>query len=106
VSPLAALLWLAFSAVYQQAENYLIAPVVYRRAIQVSPLVTIVAVLVGAALLGLLGALLAIPAAAALQLVVEDLRASGARAAKRSDASAQTSSRPRPESATSTTATP
>ena len=106
VSPLAALLWLAFSAVYQQAENYLIAPVVYRRAIQVSPLVTIVAVLVGAALLGLLGALLAIPAAAALQLVVEDLRASGARTAKRADAGAQTSSRPRPESATSTTATP
>jgi hypothetical protein len=41
----------------------LILPVVYRRAVQVSPLATIVAVLIGGTLLGLLGALLAIPAA-------------------------------------------
>jgi predicted PurR-regulated permease PerM len=106
VSPLAALIWLAFSVVYQQAENYLIAPVVYRRAIHVSPLVTIVAVLVGAALLGLLGALLAIPAAAALQLVVEDLRASGAGVATGSGASAQTTPPLHPTTATSPTATP
>jgi predicted PurR-regulated permease PerM len=75
VAPLTAVLWLVYCVLYQQVENYLIAPVVYRRTVQVSPLVTILAVLVGAALLGLLGALLAIPAAAATQLVVEDLRA-------------------------------
>ncbi|MDA0159876.1 AI-2E family transporter [Solirubrobacter ginsenosidimutans] len=75
VSPLAAALWLAYAIVYQQAENYLIQPVVYRRAVQVSALATIVAVLIGGTLLGLLGALLAIPAAATVSLVVQDLRA-------------------------------
>jgi predicted PurR-regulated permease PerM len=75
VSPLAAALWLAYAFVYQQAENYLIQPVVYRRAVQVSALATIVAVLIGGTLLGLLGALLAIPAAATVSLVVQDLRA-------------------------------
>jgi predicted PurR-regulated permease PerM len=74
VSPLVAVIWLVYAFAYQQAENYLIQPLVYRRAVQVSPLTTIVAVLVGATLLGLLGALLAIPAAAAFQLVFEDLR--------------------------------
>jgi predicted PurR-regulated permease PerM len=74
VSPLTAVIWLVYTFAYQQAENYLIQPLVYKRAVQVSPLTTIVAVLVGATLLGLLGALLAIPAAAALQLVFEDLR--------------------------------
>jgi predicted PurR-regulated permease PerM len=76
VSPLTAVIWLAYVFAYQQAENYLIQPVVYRRAVEVSPLATIVAVLVGATLLGLLGALLAIPAAAAIQLIVQDLRES------------------------------
>jgi hypothetical protein len=79
VSPLTAVIWLVYVFVYQQAENYLIQPVVYRRAVQVAPLTTIVAVLVGSTLLGLLGALLAIPAAAAVQLSVQDLRADRAR---------------------------
>jgi predicted PurR-regulated permease PerM len=74
VSPLTAVEWLAYVFVYQQAENYLIQPVVYRRAVQVNPLVTIVAVMIGATLLGLLGALLAIPAAAAIELIAADLR--------------------------------
>jgi predicted PurR-regulated permease PerM len=78
VSPLTAVLWLVYVFVYQQAENYLIQPLVYRRALQVGPLVTIVAVLVGATLLGLLGVLLAIPTAAAIQLIVQDLRDPGA----------------------------
>jgi predicted PurR-regulated permease PerM len=74
VSPLTAVIWLVYVFLYQQAENYLIQPSVYRRAVQVSPLATIVAVLVGGTLLGLLGVLLAIPAAAAIQLIVQDLR--------------------------------
>jgi predicted PurR-regulated permease PerM len=45
---------------------------VYRRALQVNPIVTIVSVLAGAALLGILGALLAIPIAAAIQIVLRD----------------------------------
>jgi predicted PurR-regulated permease PerM len=44
VSPLTALLWLVYVFLYQQAENYLIQPVVHRRAVQVAPLTTIVAV--------------------------------------------------------------
>jgi predicted PurR-regulated permease PerM len=76
VSPLTAVLWLVYIFVYQQVENYLIQPVVYRRAIQVEPVTTIIAVLVGATLLGLLGALLAIPAAATVQLVADDIRRS------------------------------
>jgi predicted PurR-regulated permease PerM len=75
VSPLIAVVWLLYVFAYQQAENYLIQPLVYRRSVHVSPLATIVAVLVGGTLLGLLGALLAIPAAAAIQLVVQDARA-------------------------------
>src|SRR3954469_7708730 len=73
-SPLTAVIWLGYVFLYQQAENYLIQPSVYRRAVQVSPLATIVAVLVGGTLLGLLGALLAIPAAATIQLIVQDVR--------------------------------
>src|SRR3954465_4376058 len=74
VSPLTALIWLVYVFVYQQAENYLIQPVVYRRAIQVVPLTTIGPVPVGGPLLGRLGVLLAIPAAAAIQLIAQDLR--------------------------------
>jgi predicted PurR-regulated permease PerM len=77
VSPLTAVLWLLFSLLYQQLENYVIQPVVYRRVVQVSALGTIIAILVGGTLLGLLGVLLAIPAAAAIQLVVADRRAWG-----------------------------
>jgi predicted PurR-regulated permease PerM len=45
---------------------------VYGRALKVNPIVTIVAVLVGASLLGVLGALLAIPTAAAIQIILRD----------------------------------
>jgi predicted PurR-regulated permease PerM len=38
VSPLTAVVWLAYVFVYQQAENYLIEPVVYHRTVQVNPL--------------------------------------------------------------------
>jgi predicted PurR-regulated permease PerM len=74
VSPIACLIWLAYAFVYQQAENYVIQPLVYRRAVEVNPLVTIIAVMVGGTLLGLLGSLLAIPVAAALQLIVGEFR--------------------------------
>jgi len=47
-------------------------PLVYGRALNVNPLVTILGVLAGASLLGILGALLAIPIAAAVQIVLRD----------------------------------
>jgi predicted PurR-regulated permease PerM len=70
--PTALIIWAAVLIVYQQVENNLIQPVVYGRTVQIHPLVVIVAVLIGAALLGVLGVLVAIPAAAALQSVVLD----------------------------------
>jgi predicted PurR-regulated permease PerM len=48
-------------------------PIVYRRTVQVAPLLTIVAVLIGATLLGVLGVLIAIPIAGAIQIVVRDV---------------------------------
>ena len=64
-------LWLAiFIAVYQQVENYLLAPAVQSRTMDVHPAVAFVSVLIGAALLGAPGALLALPATAILQALL------------------------------------
>jgi predicted PurR-regulated permease PerM len=60
---------LVFSFVYQQFENFVLAPRVMQRALDVSPLATIVAALIGAALLGMFGALLAVPVAASIQII-------------------------------------
>jgi len=62
-----------FFAVYQQFENYILQPRVMRRTVDVAPLVTVLAALVGAALLGILGALIAVPFAAAIQLLVTEV---------------------------------
>ena len=59
-----------FYLVYQQLENYLLYPRIMQRSVDVSPAVTVVAVLLGGSLLGIVGALLAIPIAAAIQLVM------------------------------------
>jgi predicted PurR-regulated permease PerM len=64
--------WVIFLIVYQQVENNVIQPVVYRRTVSVHPLIVIVAVLVGGSLLGILGALLAIPIAATIQIIVKE----------------------------------
>lgn len=70
--PTATLVWIVFSIVYQRVENDLIQPAVYGKALNVNPLVTIISVLFGAELLGILGALLAIPTAAAIQILLRD----------------------------------
>ena len=57
---------------YQQAENHLIQPLIYGRTVQLHPLLVIIAILIGGTLLGVLGALLAIPAAAVVQILVRD----------------------------------
>ncbi|HEV2891616.1 MAG TPA: AI-2E family transporter [Frankiaceae bacterium] len=54
---------------YQQIENFVVVPKVMKRTVDISPLATIVAALIGGTLLGVIGALLAIPVAAAIQLV-------------------------------------
>ncbi|HEX5496922.1 MAG TPA: AI-2E family transporter [Mycobacteriales bacterium] len=62
-----------FYLVYQQAENYLIYPRVMKRSVDVNPAAAIVGVLIGGALLGIVGALLAIPLTAALQLILREV---------------------------------
>lgn len=64
---------IAFFVVYQQFENFVLVPRVMRRAVDVSPVATIVAILIGGALLGVIGALLAVPTAAAIQLVCTEV---------------------------------
>lgn len=59
--------------IYQQVENYFLYPRIMQRSVDVSPAATVVAVLVGGALLGVLGALLAIPIAAGVQLVLAEV---------------------------------
>ena len=70
--PVGFLIWGVTLFIYQQIENNLIVPKVYGTAVQIHPLVVILAILTGAALLGVLGALIAIPAAAAIQAVIRD----------------------------------
>jgi predicted PurR-regulated permease PerM len=62
-----------FFVIYQQVENFLIYPKVMRRAVKVSDLAAIIAALLGIALLGVVGALIAIPAVAAIQLIVREV---------------------------------
>jgi len=64
-----------FFVVYQQLENHFLQPVIYGRTVQLSPLVVLIAVLVGAALAGILGALAAIPVAGTIQVIVRDMLA-------------------------------
>src|SRR3954469_14612187 len=68
--PTATIIWAVWSVVYQQVENTVIQPRIQSRAVQVEPFVVLVAVLFGSTLFGVFGALLAIPAAATLQIAI------------------------------------
>jgi predicted PurR-regulated permease PerM len=70
--PTATIVWVAFIIVWQRFEDYVVQPLVYGKTLRVNPIVTIVSVLAGASLLGVLGALLAIPIAAAIQIILRD----------------------------------
>jgi predicted PurR-regulated permease PerM len=70
---LRAVLVLAFFIGYQQLENHVLQPLVYGRTVQLSPLAVLCAVLIGAELAGILGALLAIPVAGSLIAVVREV---------------------------------
>ena len=59
--------------VYQQVENYLVGPRVMKRAVDISPAAVILAALVGATLLGFVGALLAIPFAASIKVLTQEI---------------------------------
>ena len=64
---------LVYFIVYQQIENQLLQPVIYGKTVQLSPLAVLIAVLIGAKLGGIVGALAAIPVAGAIQIVLRDL---------------------------------
>jgi predicted PurR-regulated permease PerM len=60
---------IVFFIVYQQLENHVLQPVIYGRTVQLSPLVVLISVLIGAELAGILGALAAIPVAGMVQAI-------------------------------------
>jgi predicted PurR-regulated permease PerM len=68
----AGIIVVVFFIVYQQVENHVLQPVVYGRTVQLSPLVVLISVLIGAELAGVLGALAAIPVAGTLQVIFAD----------------------------------
>jgi hypothetical protein len=64
---------LVFYTIYQQLENHVLQPAIMSRTVQINQLFVLVSVLVGVELFGILGALLAIPAAGVISVVVRDL---------------------------------
>lgn len=72
-SPSKALLAIIFYTAYVQIENYIITPRIMRRTLAIPGLVTIVAALLGTSLLGLVGGLLAVPIAAAILLIMDEV---------------------------------
>jgi predicted PurR-regulated permease PerM len=85
-----AIVLLVVILVYQQVENYLIQPAVMRQAVELSGFATIASVLLGGALLGVVGAILAVPVAASVKVIVREASAGrrGRMAALRGEAAA------------------
>jgi len=72
-SPTKALLALILYTLYVQIENYIITPRIMKRSLSIPGLVTILAALLGTSLLGLVGGLLAVPIAAAVLLIMDEV---------------------------------
>ena len=72
VSTPAAIGMLVIQLIYQQVENDVVYPVVYRRAVELSAFTTIGAVLIAGSLLGVVGAILAVPFAAVIKIVLRE----------------------------------
>jgi predicted PurR-regulated permease PerM len=70
--PTATIVWTLYSIVYQQIENNVIQPQIQRRAVDINAFLVIVSVLFGSALLGVLGALIAVPVAASIQIALRE----------------------------------
>lgn len=70
--PSATIIYAIFLIVYQQVENNVLQPFIFKRTVNVHPLAVIVAILAGSSVLGVVGALVAIPIAAALQIVLKE----------------------------------
>jgi predicted PurR-regulated permease PerM len=72
VSTEAAIAMVVIQLIYQQLENYVVYPIVYRKAVELSGFTTIVAVLIAGSLLGVVGAILAVPFAAVIKTVLHE----------------------------------
>ena len=72
VSTPAAVAVVIIQIIYQQLENYVVYPIVYRRAVELSPFTTIAVVLIFASILGVVGAILAVPFAAVIKTVIHE----------------------------------
>jgi predicted PurR-regulated permease PerM len=70
--PTDTIIWAVWAIIYQQLENNLIQPQVQRRTVQVQPIIVLIAVLFGSTLLGVLGAIVAIPLAASIQILLRE----------------------------------
>ncbi len=70
--PGALIVWLVAFLIYQQVQDRVIQPLLYKNAVRVHPAVAIVAILVGGELAGILGALLAIPTAATIGVLIDE----------------------------------
>jgi predicted PurR-regulated permease PerM len=70
--PVDTIIWAIYAIIYQQVENNIIQPRIQARAVQLEPLIVLVSVLFGSTLFGVLGALLAIPVAASIQITIRE----------------------------------
>jgi predicted PurR-regulated permease PerM len=70
--PSATIIYGIFLIFYQQLENNVLQPFIFKRTVNVPPLAVIVAILAGSSILGIVGALVAIPIAAAIQIVIKE----------------------------------
>ena len=73
-SPFQALLVLILYIVIQQLENYVVVPRVMSKAVELHPLAVLLALMVGGELMGVLGAVLAVPVTAAISVIVDEMR--------------------------------
>jgi predicted PurR-regulated permease PerM len=64
---------LALLLVYHAVEGHTLRPMLYGRAVKLSPLAVLVAILIGTEVAGILGALIAIPAAGSIQVLLREL---------------------------------
>jgi predicted PurR-regulated permease PerM len=70
--PSATIIYAIFLILYQQVENNVLQPFIFKRTVNVHPLAVIFAILAGSAILGVVGALVAIPVAAGIQIVLRE----------------------------------
>jgi predicted PurR-regulated permease PerM len=70
--PADTIIWAVWSIVYQQVENNLVQPQIQKRAVDINPFLVIVSVLFGGTLLGVIGALMAVPVAATIQIALRE----------------------------------